>query len=144
MYCYPIYRYPIHRPAIFYEDYAMKDSFDRELVRGSLDLMVLSVLTDGPSYGYLIQKEVIKASAGLIDLKAGTLYPLLHRLEGDGWVKGKLESSVGRKRKWYRLTASGKRQLRSRASQWLEYAKCVRRLLNVAFDGKVSPSFQLG
>ena len=121
----------------------MKDSFDRELVRGSLDLMVLSVLADGPSYGYLIQKEVIKASAGMIKLKAGTLYPILHRLEADKWVRGKLESSAGRKRKWYCLTASGKRQLRSRANQWLEYANCVHRLLNHAFDGEVSPSFQL-
>lgn len=121
----------------------MTDSFDRELVRGSLDLMVLSVLADGPSYGYLIQKEVIKASAGMIDLKAGTLYPLLHRLEADGWVKGKLEDSVGRKRKWYRLTAAGRRQLRSRANQWLEYATCIRRLLNVALGEDVSPSFKL-
>ncbi len=59
----------------------MSVSFQRDLLRGSLDLMVLSVLADNPQYGYSIQKQIRDVSQGRVDLKAGTLYPLLHRLE---------------------------------------------------------------
>jgi PadR family transcriptional regulator/HAAS domain-containing protein len=63
------------------------NKFERDLLRGSLDLMVLSVLAGGRKYGYLVQKEVREASGGRVDLAAGTLYPLLHRLEDDGLVR---------------------------------------------------------
>lgn len=53
-----------------------------ELLRGSLDLVVLTVLSGGRKYGYLLQQELRDASRGLVDMQAGTLYPLLHRLEG--------------------------------------------------------------
>src|SRR5689334_15900039 len=57
--------------------------FQKDLLRGSLDLMVLSVLAGGKKYGYLIQKEVREASGARVDLQAGTLYPLLHKLEDE-------------------------------------------------------------
>ena len=100
-----------------------------ELMRGSLELMVLSVLSGGPKYGYLLQQEMRNASRGLINTQAGTLYPMLHRLEADKLIRSRWDQSTGRKRKWYELTQRGKRQLSQQARDWCEYAECVRSLL---------------
>lgn len=110
----------------------MADTFERELMRGSLDLMVLSVLADGANYGYLIQKRVREAGGDMIKLQAGTLYPLLHRLEADGAIKSKWDHSTGRKRKWYELTPAGRRRMREQAVQWDRYAACIKQLLTPA------------
>ncbi len=110
----------------------MTERFERELMRGSLDLMVLSVLADGANYGYLIQKRVRDAGGDMIKLQAGTLYPLLHRLEADGVIKSKWDHSTGRKRKWYELTPAGRRRIRDQALQWDKYAACIQRILTPA------------
>jgi PadR family transcriptional regulator PadR len=70
--------------------------FQKDLLRGSLDLMVLSVLAGGKKYGYLIQKEVREASGSRVDLQAGTLYPLLHKLEDERLVRSSWDDSTGR------------------------------------------------
>ena len=106
--------------------------FDRDLMRGSLDLMVLSVLAEGPKYGYLIQKQIGQASGRLVRLQAGTLYPLLHRLEQAGAITSRWDKTTGRDRKWYELTDAGRGRLHTQASQWEQYAACVRRLLSAA------------
>jgi PadR family transcriptional regulator len=106
--------------------------FQRDLVRGSLDLMVLSVLSGGKRYGYLIQKEVREASGARVELQAGTLYPLLHRLEDDGLVRSSWDDSTGRQRKWYELTAAGRKRLTAQAQEWADYAECIRQLLTIA------------
>jgi DNA-binding PadR family transcriptional regulator len=110
----------------------LTDKFQRDLLRGSLDLMVLSVLAGSKKYGYLIQKEVREASGARVDLPAGTLYPLLHRLEGDGLVRSTWDDSTGRERKWYELTAAGRKRLAVQAQEWTDYAACIRQLLAVA------------
>ena len=110
----------------------MSVKFQRDLIRGSLDLMVLSVLAGGKKYGYLIQKQVREASGARVDLQAGTLYPLLHRLEDDGLVKSSWDDSTGRQRKWYELTAAGRKRLSAQAQEWADYAECIRQLLAVA------------
>ena len=74
----------------------MEETFHSDLLRGSLDLMILSVLADGPKYGYALQQSLRTASVGRIDPKAGTLYPLLHRLEDDGLIRAKWDASTGR------------------------------------------------
>jgi PadR family transcriptional regulator, regulatory protein PadR len=107
----------------------MTDRLSPELMRGSLDLMVLSVLARQPGYGYLIQQNLREASRGMVDVQAGTLYPLLHRLEADKLIRSKWDESTGRRRKWYELTAAGRRRLDRQARQWHEYADCVRRIL---------------
>jgi DNA-binding PadR family transcriptional regulator len=106
--------------------------FERELLRGSLDLMVLSVLAGSKKYGYLIQREVREASGGRVDLPAGTLYPLLHRLEDEKLIKSSWDDSTGRERKWYELTAAGRKRLSVQAQAWSDYAACIRQLLAVA------------
>jgi len=115
-------------------------TFDRDLVRGSLDLMVLSALAEGALYGYLIQKRIREASGNLVRIQAGTLYPLLHRLESSGAIMSRWDDTTGRDRKWYELTPTGRRMLQDQAGQWQEYVNCIRRLLNPALAAlRLSP-----
>lgn len=104
--------------------------FRRDLLRGSLDLMVLSVLMDGAKYGYMIQKHLKQASQGRVELMAGTLYPILHRLESEQLIRSRWEESGARSRKWYEITEAGIRCLRQQADEWTEFAFCMERLLN--------------
>jgi DNA-binding PadR family transcriptional regulator len=106
--------------------------FERDLLRGSLDLMVLSVLAGEKKYGYLIQKEVREASGGRVELAAGTLYPLLHKLEDERLIKASWDDSTGRERKWYELTAAGRKRLAQEAQQWADYTACIRQILAIA------------
>jgi PadR family transcriptional regulator PadR len=108
----------------------MTEKFEKDLLRGSLDLMVLSVLAEGSQYGYSIQKRLNAVSLGKVNLAAGTLYPLLHRLEADKLIRCKWDDSTGRKRKWYELTAKGKKRLNVQASQWQQYAECMMNLID--------------
>ncbi len=106
-----------------------KDQFESDLLRGSIELMVLSILASEPVYGYLIQKRLNLASDGKVKLPAGTLYPLLHRLESEKLITSKWDATSGRKRKWYSVTAKGKKRLTQRATQWQQYADCVSQLI---------------
>lgn len=118
----------------------MTKSFSRELLRGSIDFMVLGVLADGPKYGYLIQQDMAKASSDRVKLPPGTLYPLLHRMEADRLIKSKWESETGRKRKWYEITAKGKRQLDAQVIQWQEYVDCVTQIISLVPGPKPKPA----
>ena len=105
-------------------------------LRGNLDLMVLSVLGGEHLYGYLIQQRLAEASGGLVNVQAGTLYPILHRLEADKLIRSRWDDSTGRRRKWYELTASGRKQLVQRAYQWQAYADCLREMLAPVFEAE--------
>ena len=118
----------------------MTDTFQRDLLRGSLDLMVLSVLADEAKYGYLIQKQIRDVSQGRVDLKAGTLYPLLHRLEADKLIRCKWDDSTGRRRKWYELTAAGRKRLRVQAQEWHSYVECISQLLTPVLPALPKPA----
>lgn len=107
----------------------MPERFERDLLRGSLDVLVLSALVDAAKYGYLIQKHVREATSGHAALAAGTLYPLLHRLEAKKLVRSYWDESTGRRRKWYALTAAGRNRLSSQAREWQSYTECMGRLL---------------
>ena len=116
------------------------EKFSSELMRGSLDVMVLSVLADGPKYGYLIQQSLREASRDMVAVQAGTLYPILHRLEADKLVRSKWEKTTGRKRKWYELTAAGQARLEQQAREWRAFATCMRRLLAGVSDASPEPA----
>ena len=109
-------------------------------MRGSLELMVLSVLAEQTQYGYLIQSRLRQASGDLVRVDAGTLYPLLHRLESDGAIRSRWDKAGGRQRKWYSLTAAGRRRLKTQAGQWQAYAKCIQQLLKPALATVTSPA----
>ncbi|MHC5025844.1 MAG: PadR family transcriptional regulator [Planctomycetota bacterium] len=109
-----------------------------ELIRNSTDLLVLSVLADGPLYGYAIIKQVAARSSDTIRLTPGVLYPLLHQLEGDGllvssWDAVKSdesdEAATGRRRKWYRLSAKGRRRLDQRVAAHRAYQALLESFL---------------
>jgi PadR family transcriptional regulator PadR len=117
----------------------MTDRFQRDLVRGSLDLIVLSVLSSGKKYGYLIQKEVREARPAGVAGAAGTLNPLLHGVEDDGLVRSTWDDTTGRQRKWYEITARGTKALNTQAQDWADYAACVRQLLTLAKVRLASP-----
>ncbi|MDZ4817675.1 MAG: PadR family transcriptional regulator [Planctomycetota bacterium] len=105
-----------------------KDAND--LFRGNLDLMILSVLADGSKYGYLLQQRLSDVSRGMVSLQAGTLYPILHKLEGEKLVRCRWEETTGRPRKWYELTAKGRSRLTERATQWRDVTSCLEELLS--------------
>jgi PadR family transcriptional regulator, regulatory protein PadR len=110
-----------------------------ELIRGNLDLLVLSTLAKEPKYGYMIQQSMGAATGGLMNIQAGTLYPLLHRLEAEKMIRSRWDESTGRKRKWYELTPAGEKRLHQQAHQWREYAECMWRMLGPVFGGTGSP-----
>ncbi len=110
-------------------------AFARDLLRGSLELMVLSDLSHGDRYGYQILNSLRSRSDGRIDLKAGTLYPILHKLEAEGCIASRWDDSAGRDRKWYALTAKGRKRLESAAREWLDYVACVGNVLRPVTKG---------
>ncbi len=107
----------------------MSGTINKELMRGSLNMMILSILAEESQYGYLLQQKLKVASREMVDLKAGTLYPILHRLEADKYIRSRWDQSTGRKRKWYDITATGKKQLTKQASEWQTYVECIQNLL---------------
>ncbi len=105
-----------------------------ELIKGSVVPIVLSLLTDRPMYGYEIVKVVNARTNGLFEWKEGTLYPTLHRLQGAGFIKSEWSDAPkakapGRKRKYYRLTLKGKRELASRTNEWKQFSVAVNACL---------------
>ena len=110
----------------------MKEITCRDMLRGNLELLLLSTLNEESKYGYLIQQSLREGSMGEIDVKAGTLYPILHKLEKAKLVKSRWDDSTGRRRKWYELTPSGRRQLKRLIEQWNRYSQCVERFLEPA------------
>jgi PadR family transcriptional regulator, regulatory protein PadR len=116
----------------------MANRFPRELIQGGLDLLILSALADGPKYGYLIQKRIREATQQEVPLQAGTLYPLLHRMEAEKLIRARWDDSTSRQRKWYELTAAGRRQLARQAEDWVRLTDLIRGLLGPVLDPKPS------
>ena len=97
----------------------MKKQVSRELVAASSRPMVLSILAGGENYGYEILKQVKLLSGGRLEWSDGMLYPVLHRLERDGVIASRWQlTEEGRRRKYYRLTGRGKRQLAADRENW--------------------------
>lgn len=98
----------------------------RELLKGSLDLMVLALLRAGPLYGYGIVREVHKRSAAALRLREGSLYPALHRLEQAGLIEGYWQArDDGADRRYYRITAAGLAALAEREAEWRRFVAAV-------------------
>ena len=90
-----------------------------------LELQLLALLDDGPRHGYALREELRRRSAGSFDLLPGTLYPLLRRLEAGGLVESGWQEGPKRRRRVYRLTGEGGRQLESRLRDWVEFIGAV-------------------
>src|SRR5918912_1989151 len=89
------------------------------LLQGTLDLLILRTLLAGPAHGHAIAKHIQRTSEDLLQVETGSLYPALHRLEAKGWVAASWElSDRGKRARYYRLTAHGRKQLASEQSKW--------------------------
>ena len=103
---------------------------DPRLLPGILDVLVLEVVSDGPSYGYQITQTVLSRSAGHFELKEGSLYPALHRLEERDWVVSEWQlTEHNRRAKFYQLTTRGRQQLRTETASWTEFVDAVGKVL---------------
>jgi DNA-binding PadR family transcriptional regulator len=104
--------------------------FSSELVRSSTDLVILTLLRHKPMYGYEILVSLADRGNGEFQFKQGTLYPLLYRLEREGWIRARWETPpTGKKRKVYSLTADGKKVQRARCEEWARFTKAVNSIL---------------
>ncbi len=102
-----------------------------DLVRGTLETVILEVVSARPMYGYEICKLVDERTSGLLALREGSLYPALHKLERAGQLTATwAESEVGRRRKYYELTSAGKRALRARREEWRNFSGAINAILN--------------
>ena len=101
-----------------------------DLLRGTLDLLILQVLTLEPNHGLGVARRVEKITQGAFQVNPGSLFPALHRLEQRGWLKSEWGSSAtNRKAKYYRLTAAGRRQLKAETENWGRVAAAITRAL---------------
>ena len=102
---------------------------DRTLVSGSLAMMILRLLTEKDMYGYEMIDTLRKRSENVFELKAGTLYPLLHSLEDKHYLISYEQEVVGKVRKYYQITKDGRKHLEEKKSQWKEYSRAVMSVL---------------
>jgi transcriptional regulator len=100
-----------------------------ELLKGTLDLMILRTLLLGPAHGHQIAKHIQQSSDDVLQVEHGSLYPALHRLEAKGWLLAKWETGTGaREFKYYRLSAAGRKQLAVEESRWQRLVGAIGRV----------------
>jgi transcriptional regulator len=104
-------------------------ALDRELKRGSAELLILSVLEARPRHGYDLGKLIQTRSGGQLSFHVDSLYPLLYRLEERGWIKGTwVERPDERRRRFYKMTAEGRRVLAQQKKTWRAFVEAVQRV----------------
>ncbi len=104
-----------------------------DLLQGTLDLLILQVVSLGPLHGYAIAQRLQQMSNDVLQVQQGSLYPALHRLEARGWLKAEWGASeTGREAKFYVLTRPGRRQLESERENWNRLAAAVGLVLRTA------------
>ena len=111
-------------------------STDRiELLQGTLELLILRTLLPGPSHGHAVAKHIQRTSEDLLQIETGSLYPALHRLEAKGWIAASWElSDKGKRARYYRLTALGRRQLVAEQSKWQAFTRAMGLVLHFTGD----------
>jgi PadR family transcriptional regulator PadR len=101
-----------------------------ELLQGTLDLLILRTLLPGKSHGHAIAKHIQRTSEDLLQVETGSLYPALHRLEARGWIAADWElSDAGKRAKFYRLTAMGRKQLTAEQTKWQTFSRAMALVL---------------
>ena len=102
---------------------------DRELKKGSAELLILSLVEARPRHGYEISKLIESRSNGTLTFNIASLYPLLYRLEKRGWIKGRwIEKTGERRKRYYRLTAEGKKIQRAQRNTWEAFVEAINRV----------------
>jgi PadR family transcriptional regulator, regulatory protein PadR len=104
-----------------------------ELLQGTLDLLILRTLQAGPMHGWSISERIQQVSSDVLRVNQGSLYPALHRLEHQGWIKAEWSiSELGRRARFYSLTATGRKQLEAETENWSRVSDAIGRILRMA------------
>jgi transcriptional regulator len=111
----------------------MKRDSKLDLLQGTLDLLILRTLQTGPLHGWAISERIQQISRDVLQVNQGSLYPALHRLEHQGWIKAESGiSELGRRARFYRLTTSGRKQLELEVDDWEKLTVAIGRILKEA------------
>jgi PadR family transcriptional regulator PadR len=110
---------------------------ESQFVGSAVEMLILEVIAQGPSYGYEITQTVSERSQGYFELKEGSLYPALHRLERQKLLRAVWREADGRRRKYYELTDAGLAELASRKRSWLSFAAGVNGVLGIGRAGRL-------
>ena len=103
-----------------------------ELKKGTAKVLILSLLENRPRHGYEIAKLIEERSEGVLEFHVASLYPMLYRLERRGWIEGRwLEKAGQRRRRYYKLTAAGRRALPVQRKTWREFIRAIQRVAQV-------------
>jgi PadR family transcriptional regulator, regulatory protein PadR len=104
-----------------------------DLLPGTLDLLILRTLQAQPLHGWAISERIQQISEDVLQVNQGSLYPALHRLEHQGWIEAEWRTSeLGRRAKYYNLTASGRKQLAIEAREWDRMSAAIERVMKLA------------
>jgi transcriptional regulator len=104
-----------------------------DLLPGTLDLLILRTLRTDSLHGWAISDRIQQISEDVLQIGQGSLYPALHRLEHQGWIEAEWAvSELGRRAKYYRLTAAGRRQLTVEAAEWERMSAAIGRVMKLA------------
>lgn len=105
---------------------------DRELKKGSAELLILSLVEARPRHGYEISKLIEARSEGMLRFNVASLYPLLYRLEKRGWIEGRWVEKAGqRRRRYYKLTKEGRKVLAAQRSTWQSFVAAINRITEI-------------
>jgi transcriptional regulator len=105
---------------------------DRELKKGSAELLILSLVEDRPRHGYEIGQLIELRSGGVLHFNVASLYPLLYRLEKRGWIRGRWVEKAGqRRRRYYRLTSPGKKILAAQRDCWRDFVEAISQITGI-------------
>ena len=119
----------IHRDSRYFANGGIEMINDKGLLSGTTMLLLLSLLSEKDCYGYEIIKELREKSEDVFQFKEGTLYPVLHKMEADGYVKSyRKEADNGKLRTYYKITGLGEEQLATEKEKWNEYARGVAKV----------------
>jgi PadR family transcriptional regulator, regulatory protein PadR len=104
-----------------------------DILQGTLDFLILRTLSGGPMHGWSVSERIQQISEEVLKVNQGSLYPALHRLEHRGWIKAEWKTSeLGRRARFYRLTASGRKQLDLERKNWARLTAAIGRILELA------------
>ncbi|GJM42120.1 MAG: putative DNA-binding protein YwzG [Ardenticatenaceae bacterium] len=106
-------------------------SLRNQIRKGSTELVLLTLLTQRPMYGYEISQEMSRASDGYFEMKEGLLYPTLHRLQKEGLLSSEWQKTENeRRRKYYSITAAGRERLKEQSSEWQTFMHKLQEIIN--------------
>ena len=108
---------------------------DRELKKGSTEMLIMALIEERARHGYEIAKLIDDRSEGVLQFNVATLYPLLYRMEKRGWIKGQWVEKAGqRRRRFYKLTAEGRKVLAAQRNTWNEFFDALNRVARIVPD----------